>query len=274
MTMALLDLRGVFKTFNPGTPDEVRALRGVDLTIEPGSFVVVIGTNGSGKSTTLNAVAGSFPIDAGTINLAGSEITSWPEHRRAKLFGRVFQDPLAGTSPALSTAENLALASRRGLGRGLGRAVSRRAYTELVDRVRPLGMGLENRLHNPIGSLSGGQRQALTLLMATFRRPELLLLDEHTAALDPKSAEQVIELTDEVVRREKLTTLMVTHSMAHATSLGDRLLMAHQGRMIYDVSGAAKQRLRPNDLLEKFEELRRSDLLDETAARLLRDVYV
>jgi len=272
--MALLDLRGVFKTFNPGTADEVRALRGVDLTIEPGSFVVVIGTNGSGKSTTLNAVAGSFPIDAGTISLAGRQITGWPEHRRAKLIGRVFQDPLAGTSPALSIAENLALASRRGLGRGLARAVSRRAYIELADRVRPLGMGLENRLHNPIGSLSGGQRQALTLLMATFRRPELLLLDEHTAALDPKSAEQVIELTDDVVRREKLTTLMVTHSMAHATSLGDRLLMAHQGRMIYDVSGAAKQRLRPNDLLEKFEELRRSDLLDETAARLLRDVYV
>jgi putative ABC transport system ATP-binding protein len=145
---------------------------------------------------------------------------------------------------------------------------------ELRERVRPLGMGLENRLYNPIGSLSGGQRQALTLLMATYRRPELLLLDEHTAALDPKSAEQVIRLTEEVVRQQNLTTLMVTHSMAHATSLGDRLLMAHQGRMIYDVSGAAKKRLRPHDLLEKFEELRRSDQLDETAAGLLRDVYV
>jgi putative tryptophan/tyrosine transport system ATP-binding protein len=259
--MALLELRGVWKTFNPGAPDEVRALRGVDLTVEPGSFVVVIGTNGSGKSTTLNSVAGTFPIDAGTIQLAGREITRWPEHRRARLIGRVFQDPLAGTSPALSIAENLALASRRGLPRGLGRAVSRRNFAEIRDRVRPLGMGLEERLHNPIGSLSGGQRQ-------------LLLLDEPTAALDPRSAEQVIRLTDQIVRAEHLTTLMVTHSMAHAAALGDRLIMAHQGRLIFDVVGAAKHRLRPHDLLEKFEELRRSDQLDETAARLLREVYI
>jgi putative ABC transport system ATP-binding protein len=272
--MALLEMAGVTKTFNPGTPDEVRALRGFDLTIEPGSFVVVIGTNGSGKSTTLNAVAGTFRIDAGTIRLAGHELSGWPEHRRAKLIGRVFQDPLAGTSPTLSIAENLALAAGRGLPRGLGRAVPRRRSTEFRDRVRPLGMGLEDRLDNPIGSLSGGQRQALTLLMATYRRPELLLLDEHTAALDPKSAEQVIRLTDQVVRRHQLTTMMVTHSMAHAASLGDRLVMVHQGRLIFDASGAAKQRLRPNDLLEKFEELRRSDQLDETAARLLRELYV
>jgi putative ABC transport system ATP-binding protein len=272
--MALLELRGVYKTFNPGTPDEVRALRGVDLTVEPGSFVVVIGTNGSGKSTTLNSVAGSFRIDAGTIRLAGREITGWPEHRRAKLIGRVFQDPLAGTSPSLSIAENLALACRRGLPRGLGRAVYPRKVAEFRDRVRPLGMGLEDRLDNAIGSLSGGQRQALTLLMATYRRPELLLLDEHTAALDPRSAEQVIRLTEQVVRQQHLSTLMVTHSMAHAASLGDRLIMAHQGRLVFDVSGAAKQRLHPHDLLEKFEELRRSDQIDETAARLLREVYV
>jgi putative ABC transport system ATP-binding protein len=272
--MALLELHGIYKTFNPGTAEEVRALRGVDLAVEEGSFVVVIGTNGSGKSTTLNAIAGSFGVDAGTIRLAGHEITGWPEHRRAKLIGRVFQDPLGGTSPSLSIAENLALASKRGMPRGLGRAVSGRLYGELRDRVKPLGMGLEARLFNPIGSLSGGQRQALTLLMATYRRPALLLLDEHTAALDPRSAEQVIRLTEEVVRRQNLTTLMVTHSMAHATSLGDRLLMAHKGRLIFDVSGAAKQRLRPHDLLEKFEELRRSDQLDETASRLLRDVYV
>jgi putative ABC transport system ATP-binding protein len=265
--MALLEMRDVFKTFNPGTPDEVRALRGIDLTVEQGSFVVVIGTNGSGKSTALNAVAGAFRVDSGTIRLAGRDVSGWPEHRRARLIGRVFQDPLAGTSPSLSIAENLALASKRGLPRGLGPAVSRRMVAELSDRVRPLGMGLENRLFNPIGSLSGGQRQALTLLMATFRRPDLLLLDEHTAALDPRSAEQV-------VRQQDLTTLMVTHSMAHAVSLGDRLLMAHQGRIIYDVSGAAKHRLRPHDLLEKFEELRRSDQLDETAAALLREVYV
>jgi putative ABC transport system ATP-binding protein len=272
--MAMLEMRGVFKTFFPGTPDEVRALRGMDLTIEAGSFVVVIGTNGSGKSTTLNAVAGTFPVDAGTIRLAEQDITRWPEHRRARLIGRVFQDPLAGTSPTLSIAENLALAARRGMPRGLRLAVSRGRTDEFRDRVRPLGMGLEDRLDNPIGSLSGGQRQALTLLMATYRRPELLLLDEHTAALDPRSAEQVIRLTEQVVRRQQLTTMMVTHSMAHAASLGDRLVMVHQGRLIFDVSGARKQRLRPNDLLEKFEELRRSDQLDETAAQLLREVYV
>jgi putative ABC transport system ATP-binding protein len=272
--MAMLEVRGVFKTFFPGTPDEVRALRGLDLSIEAGAFVVVIGTNGSGKSTTLNAVAGTFPVDAGTIKLAGRNITRWPEHRRAKLIGRVFQDPLAGTSPGLSIAENLALAARRGLHRGLGRAVTRRALAELRERVKPLGMGLEDRLDNPIGSLSGGQRQALTLLMATYRRPELLLLDEHTAALDPRSAEQVIRLTEQVVRREQLTTMMVTHSMAHAASLGDRLVLVHQGRVIFDAAGADKHRLRPHDLLEKFEELRRSDQLDETAAQLLREVYV
>jgi putative ABC transport system ATP-binding protein len=274
MIMALLELLGIYKTFNAGTADEVRALRGIDLTIEPGSFVVVIGTNGSGKSTTLNAVAGSFWVDAGTIKLAGRDITGWPEHRRAQLIGRVFQDPLAGTSPELSIAENLALAARRGLRRGLGKAVSRRKLAEYCDRVRPFGMALEDRLDNPIGSLSGGQRQALTLLMATYRRPELLLLDEHTAALDPRSAEQVIRLTETVVRHQHLTTLMVTHSMTQAASLGDRLIMAHQGRLIFDVSGAAKDRLRPHDLLEKFEELRRSDQLDETAASLLREVYV
>jgi putative ABC transport system ATP-binding protein len=272
--MAVLEVRGVSKTFFPGTPDEVRALRGLDLTVEPGTFVVVIGTNGSGKSTLLNAVAGTFPVDAGTIQLAGRDITRWAEHRRAGLIGRVFQDPLAGTAPGLSIAENLALAARRGLRRGLGPAVSRRAVAEFRERVEPLGMGLEDRLHNPIGSLSGGQRQALTLLMATYRRPDLLLLDEHTAALDPRSAEQVIRLTEGVVRRQHLTTLMVTHSMAHAASLGDRLVMAHQGRLVFDASGAARRRLRPHDLLEKFEELRRSDRLDESAARLLREVYV
>jgi putative ABC transport system ATP-binding protein len=272
--MALVELRAVYKTFHPGTPDEVRALRGVDLAIEPGIFVVVIGTNGSGKSTLLNSVAGSFAVDSGSIHLAGRDLTRWPEHRRAQLIGRVFQDPLAGTAPTLSVGENLALASRRGLPRGLGRALSRRMITELRDRVKPLAMGLEDRLDNPIGSLSGGQRQALTLLMATYRRPDLLLLDEHTAALDPRSAEQVIRLTEQVVRRQQLTTLMVTHSMAHAASLGDRLIMAHQGRLILDLAGAAKDRLRPHDLLEKFEDLRRSDQIDETAARLLREAYV
>ena len=272
--MAMLEVTGLYKTFFPGTPDEVRALRGFDLVIEPGSFVVVIGTNGSGKSTTLNAVAGTFPVDAGRIVLAGQNITNWPEHRRARLIGRVFQDPLAGTAPTLSIAENFALAAKRGLSRTLGRAVTRQSIEAFREDVRPLGMRLEDRLDNPIGSLSGGQRQALTLLMATLRKPELLLLDEHTAALDPRSAEQVIRLTQQIISARGLTTMMVTHSMAHAASLGDRLVMVHRGRVILDVEGAQKRRLRPHDLLEKFEELRRSDQLDESAAELIRGLYV
>jgi putative ABC transport system ATP-binding protein len=211
---------------------------------------VVNGTNGSGKNTTLNAVARSFCVDAGTIRLTGREISGWPAHRRAMLIGRVFQDPLAGISPALTIVENLVLASRRGLLPCLDRAVSWRSLAEFRDWVRPLGMGLEDRLDNPIASLSGGQRQALTLLMATDRRPELLLLDEHTAAVDPRSAEQVIRLTEQDVRRQQLTTMMVTDSLAHAASLGDRLIMAHQGRFILYDSGAAKHRLHPHDLLE------------------------
>ncbi len=270
----MLELRGIHKTFFANTANEVRSLQGIDLTIAEGSFVIVIGTNGSGKTTLLNAVAGTFPVDAGSILLAGRDVTRWPEHRRAALIGRVFQNPLGGTAPNLSIAENLALAARRGRPRGLRRALGASRYEEMRERVRPLGMGLEDRLDNPIGTLSGGQRQALTLLMATWLRPQLLLLDEHTAALDPRSAEQVIRLTDQVVRSQHLTTMMVTHAMAHAASLGDRLIMAHQGRLIFDVSGAAKHRLRPHDLLEKFEELRRSDQLDETAAQLLREVYV
>ena len=270
----MLEMRGVKKTFFPGTPNEVRALLGINCTIEEGSFTIVIGTNGSGKTTLLNTVAGTVFVDEGSIRLAGHDITRWPEHRRASLMGLVFQNPFAGTAPNKTIAENLSLASMRGARRGLGPALGRGFRDGLEARVRQLNMQLENRLDNPIGTLSGGQRQALTLLMATWLRPQLLLLDEHTAALDPKSADQVIALTDEIVGREKLTTLMVTHSMQQAANLGDRLIMAHQGRLIFDVSGAAKHRLRPQDLLEKFEEIRRSDQLDETAARLLRDVYV
>ena len=182
----MLELRRVYKTFNAGTPNEVRALRGVDLTLDEGSFVIVIGTNGSGKSTLLNAVAGGFQIDAGSIRLNGTDMTSWPEHRRAAMIGRVFQNPFSGTAPSMSIAENLALAARRGRPRGLGWALNRSIRDELRDRVRRLNMRLEERLDNPIGSLSGGQRQALTLLMASWLKPSLLLLDEHTAALDPR----------------------------------------------------------------------------------------
>src|SRR4030095_8578871 len=270
----MLEIRDITKTFNPGTLNEVRALQGVDLTIQEGSFVVVIGTNGSGKSTLLNAVAGTFLVDTGTIRLAGTEVTRWPEHRRATLVGRVFQNPFSGTAPHMSIAENLALAARRGYRRGLGWALRRSFTNQLGERVRRLGMGLESRLDNAIGSLSGGQRQALTLLMATWLKPKLLLLDEHTAALDPKSADQVIQMTDEIVCREKLTTLMVTHSMHQGANLGDRLIMMHRGRIIHDFRGADKRRLRVNDLLARFEEVRRADQLDETAADMLRRAYV
>jgi putative ABC transport system ATP-binding protein len=270
----MLEVRGIAKTFNAGTPNEVRALQGVDLGIDAGAFVIVIGGNGSGKSTLLNAVAGTFPVDAGTIGLDGHELTRWPEHRRAALIGRVFQNPFTGTAPDMTIAENIALAARRGRRRGLGWALGGRFRLEMRERVRRLGMGLEDRLDNPIGALSGGQRQALTLLMATWLEPRLLLLDEHTAALDPKSADQIIRLSEEVIARDRLTTLMVTHSMHQAANLGDRLIMMYRGRIIHDFRGAEKRRLRVDDLLARFEEVRRGEQLDESAAALLRRAYV
>lgn len=270
----MLEIKGLRKTFNPDTVNEVRALQGVDLTIEDGSFVIVLGMNGSGKSTLLNAVAGSFLPDEGSITLAGHNVTRWPEHRRAKLIGRVFQNPFSGTAPSMSIAENFALAVRRGQPRGLGWALNKKMMNPLRERVATLKMGLENRLDNAIGSLSGGQRQALTLLMATWLRPELLLLDEHTAALDPKSADQVIALTSEVIRDGKLTTLMVTHSMQQAVSLGDRIIMMNRGQVLHDISGSEKKRLRPEDLIDRFDQVRRREQLDEGAARMLRENYL
>jgi putative ABC transport system ATP-binding protein len=270
----MLELREVSKTFNPGTPNELHALRSLKLKVDDGSFVIVIGTNGSGKSTLLNAVAGSFSIDSGNIFLASIDITQWPEHRRAKLIGRVFQNPFSGTAANMSIAENLALAAYRGKPRRLSWLLRERLVREMRDRVSQLNMGLEDRLREPIGSLSGGQRQALTLLMATWLRPELLLLDEHTAALDPKSADQLIALTDTIIRRYKLTTLMVTHSMQQAANLGERLIMMHRGRIIQDFQGAEKERIRVDDLLARFEEVRRAELLDESAAEMLRRVYI
>lgn len=270
----MLDLHGITKTFFAGTPNEVRSLQGVDLRIEEGSFVIVIGTNGSGKTTLLNAIAGTFLIDRGQIMLAGHDMTRWPEHRRASLIGRVFQNPFSGTAPNMTIGENLALATRRGQPRGLAWALRPGLKAELQEGVRRLNMGLENRLDNVIGTLSGGQRQALTLLMATWRKPQLLLLDEHTAALDPKGADQVIAITEQVVARDRLTTLMVTHSMQQAANLGDRLLMMHRGQIIYDIKGAEKRRLRSEDLLARFEEVRRGELLDESAAEMLQRLYV
>jgi putative ABC transport system ATP-binding protein len=270
----MLKLDNLYKVFNPGTPNEVRALRGVSLGLEAGSFLIIIGTNGSGKSTLLNAVAGTFLVDSGRISLAGNDITRWTEHKRARLIGRVFQNPFSGTAPSMSIAENLALAARRGRGRGLGWALPKRIRGELRDRVRALNMGLENRLDNAIGSLSGGQRQALTLLMATLLKPELLLLDEHTAALDPKSADQVIRLSHEIIQRHKLTTLMVTHSMQQAVHLGDRIVMMHRGEVLHDLRGAQRARVRPEDLLGRFEEVRRREQLDPATAEMLRLNYV
>jgi putative ABC transport system ATP-binding protein len=270
----MLQLDRLTKTFNPGTPNEVRALRDVNLTIEEGSFVVVIGTNGSGKSTLLNAVAGSFLVDAGHIRFRNRDITRWPEHRRAKYIGRVFQNPFTGTAPHLSIAENLALADRRGARRGLRWALGGTGRAALREKVRHMQLGMEDRLDNLIGSLSGGQRQSLTLLMASLQRPDLLLLDEHTAALDPRSADLVIRLTEEIIQRDRLTTLMVTHSMQQAANLGDRLIMMHRGKVHFDLQGAEKRRLTPEALLRRFDEIRRLEQLDESAALELHRQYV
>lgn len=270
----MLEVQNIHKTFHAGTPNEVRALRGIGLRLESASFLVIIGTNGSGKSTLLNAVAGTFLVDSGILKLDGQDITTWPEHRRAALIGRVFQNPFSGTAPNMSIAENLALAARRGHPRGLQWALGSRLKQELRDRIRTLNMGLEDRLDNAIGSLSGGQRQALTLLMATWLKPKLLLLDEHTAALDPKSADQVIQLSHEIISREKLTTLMVTHSMQQAVNLGDRIVMMHRGQVLHDISGAERKRVRSEDLLGKFEDVRRRELLDGVTAEMLARNYV
>lgn len=269
----MLELTDLRKIFYAGTPNEVRALCGVSLTLEPGCFTAVIGTNGSGKSTLLNAVAGTFPVDSGRIVVNGRDLTRTAEYRRAGQIGRVFQNPFSGTAAEMSIAENLVLSTRRGLFRGLGFALARRVRDELADRVRTLKMGLEDRLDNPIGSLSGGQRQALTLLMATWLRPDLLLLDEHTAALDPTSAAKVAELTVEIVRRDKLTTLMVTHSMQQAVDMPDRVIMMHRGRVMEDFRGADHRRLRVPDLMDAFDRITRRELLDESAAEMLATQY-
>ncbi len=270
----MLDLIGVTKVFRAETSDCVLALDNINLQISEGTFVTTVGTNGSGKTTLLNAIAGVFGIDSGSIWLAGNNVTHWPVERRAHLIGRVFQNPFTGTAPTMTLAENLALSSRRAQGLGLGWAVSRRSRSGLREKVASLNMGLEDRLDTPIGILSGGQRQAITLLMATWTRPSLLLLDEHTAALDPKTAEMIMRLTEQIVTEERLTTLMITHSMQQAASVGDRLLMMHHGHIVRDVCGAEKRRLGADELLLQFEELRRAELLDKSAADMLAAAYV
>lgn len=250
----MLVISNVKKTFNKGTINEKKALQGISLKLNDGDFVTIIGGNGAGKSTMLNMIAGVYPVDSGVIEIDGNNITKMPEHKRAKYIGRVFQDPMKGTAADMQIQENMALAFRRGNRRGLGWAIKpqeREFYKHSLER---LGLGLQGRMTSKVGLLSGGQRQALTLLMATLKKPQLLLLDEHTAALDPKTAAKVLELTQEIVEGDHLTAMMVTHNMKDAIHIGNRLIMMHEGRIIYDVAGEEKKRLTVEDLLRKFEE--------------------
>ena len=249
----MLEIKNVHKTFNPGTINEKKALNGIDLTLNEGDFVTVIGGNGAGKSTMLNMVAGVYPVDCGTITIDGVDVTKLPEHKRAKYIGRVFQDPMTGTAANMQILENLALAARRGERRGLAPGVRRREKEQLREMLQHLDLGLEDRLTSKVGLLSGGQRQAITLLMATLKKPKLLLLDEHTAALDPKTAKKVLDLTEKIVSENNLTTIMITHNMRDAINIGNRLIMMNDGKIIYDVSGEEKKSLHKSDLLEKFK---------------------
>lgn len=250
----MLKISHVSKTFNPGTVNEKKALQDLNLHLEPEDFVTIIGGNGAGKSTMLNMVAGVYPIDCGTIYLDGVNISRQPEYKRAALLGRVFQDPMMGTAANMQIEENLALAYRRGRRRGLSWGVTKEEKELYHEELKRLGLGLEDRMTTKVGLLSGGQRQALTLLMATLQKPKLLLLDEHTAALDPRTAKKVLSLTEEIVTEERLTALMVTHNMKDAIRLGNRLVMMHEGRIIYDVRGEEKKKLTVEDLLKKFED--------------------
>lgn len=250
----MLSISNVSKTFNIGTINEKKALQSISLHLEPGDFVTIIGGNGAGKSTMLNMIAGVYPIDSGLIQLDGTNISRLPEHARAKYLGRVFQDPMRGTAADMEIQENLALALRRGNARGLGWGISKEEKLQYKKLLTRLDLGLEDRLSSKVGLLSGGQRQALTLLMATLKKPKLLLLDEHTAALDPKTAKKVLDLTEEIVNENKLTALMVTHNMKDAIRLGNRLVMMHEGKIIYDVRDEEKMKLEVNDLMKKFEQ--------------------
>jgi putative ABC transport system ATP-binding protein len=250
----MLDIKNVRKTFNKNTINEKKALNGIDLHLNEGDFVTVIGGNGAGKSTMLNMIAGVYPIDSGKIQIDEINISRDPEYKRAKYIGRVFQDPMLGTAAGMEIQENMALAYRRGQGRGLAWGIRSSEKSYYYEALKKLGLGLQDRMTNKVGLLSGGQRQALTLLMATLKKPKLLLLDEHTAALDPKTAKKVLEITQEIVKEQNLTTLMITHNMKDAIQIGNRLVMMHEGRIIYDVSGEEKKKLEVEDLLKKFEE--------------------
>ncbi|MBO5260325.1 MAG: ABC transporter ATP-binding protein [Agathobacter sp.] len=251
----MLELKNIHKTFNLGTINEKVALNGVNLTLNEGDFVTVIGGNGAGKSTTLNAIAGVWPIDEGSILIDGVDVTGLPEHKRAKFLGRVFQDPMTGTTATMQIDENLALAARRGKGRTLRWGITSEEKAHYHELLKMLNLGLEDRMTSKVGLLSGGQRQAITLLMATLQKPKLLLLDEHTAALDPKTAAKVLELTDQIVAENNLTTLMITHNMNDAIAHGNRLIMMHEGQIILDIGPEEKKKLTVEDLLQKFEDV-------------------
>ena len=250
----MLEIKNVYKTFNPGTVNQKVALNDLNLTLEDGDFVTVIGGNGAGKSTMLNAVAGVWPVDMGKIIIDGKDITRLPEHKRAAYIGRVFQDPMMGTAATMQIDETLARAARRGAGRTLRIGITKKENAEYHELLKTLGLGLEDRMTSKVGLLSGGQRQAVTLLMATLKKPKLLLLDEHTAALDPATAEKVLELTKSIVAEKKITCLMVTHNMHQALELGNRTLMMDSGRIVFDVKGEERSRMTVDDLLEKFRE--------------------
>ncbi len=261
----MLKIQNISKTFNAGTVNEKTALRGVSLHLNPGDFATVIGGNGAGKSTLLNAVAGVWPVDTGSILIDGVDVTRLSEHKRAKFIGRVFQDPMLGTAATMQIEENLALAARRGKKRGLASGITKAEREQYHELLKVLGLGLEDRMTSRVGLLSGGQRQALTLLMATLQRPKLLLLDEHTAALDPKTAAKVLETTETIVNKDKLTTLMITHNMKDAIAHGNRLIMMNAGRVAVDVSGEEKKRLTVDHLLELFSKASGGEMLSDRA---------
>lgn len=261
----MLEIRNVTKVFNPGTVNEKLALDNFSLTLEDGDFVTVIGGNGAGKSTMMNAIAGVWLVDSGQILIDGEDVTKLSEHKRAKFLGRVFQDPMTGTAATMGIEENLALAKRRGHRRTLRRGIGRKEREEYRELLKILGLGLEDRLTSKVGLLSGGQRQALTLLMATMQKPKLLLLDEHTAALDPKTAQKVLETTEYIVNRDKLTTLMITHNMKDAIVHGNRLIMLNEGKVILDIRGEEKKKLTVEELLHKFGEASGEEFANDKA---------
>ena len=259
----MLDVKNIYKTFNPGTVNEKTALNGLSLRLDDGDFVTVIGGNGAGKSTLLNAVAGVWPVDSGSISIGGLDVTHLAEHKRAKHIGRVFQDPMMGTAATMQIDENLALAARRGRSRTLRAGITRSERDGYREMLKILDLGLEDRLTSKVGLLSGGQRQALTLLMATLQKPELLLLDEHTAALDPKTAAKVLDATERIVQKDRLTTLMITHNMKDAIVHGNRLIMMYEGRIVLDIAGEDKKKLTVEQLLAKFGQATGSDEADD-----------